>query len=147
MNKNALVTGVSSGIGASICRLLVSKGYKVYGTYNTTNPAKLKEELGNSVELYKVDFSKRKLTNSFLEQLKDIKFDGIVNNAGMIEFEDFDNFDLSNWDDTFEVNVNTALIIALTLGKKMNEGGAIVNIASTDGTTGTFSRFFWKLNG
>jgi NAD(P)-dependent dehydrogenase (short-subunit alcohol dehydrogenase family) len=40
MNKNALVTGVSSGSGASICRLLVSKGYKVYGTYNTTNPAK-----------------------------------------------------------------------------------------------------------
>lgn len=139
MNKNALVTGVSSGIGESICRLLVLKGYKVYGTYNTTDPAKLKDELGSSVELFQVDFSKRELTKSFLEKLKNIKFDGIVNNAGMIEFEDFDNFDLSNWDDTFEVNVNTALIIALTLGKKMNEGGAIVNIASTDGTTGTFS--------
>ena len=60
------------------------------------------------------DFSKRKLTNNFLEQLKDIKFDSIVNNAGMIKFECFDNFDLSNWDDTFEVNVN----IASTDGKR-----------------------------
>jgi len=57
----------------------------------------------------------------------------------MIEFEDFDNFNYKDWDDTFEVNVNTTLIIATSLGRTMNKNGVIVNIASTDGTTGTFS--------
>jgi len=43
--KTALVTGVSSGIGESICRELISKGYKVHGTYNSTEPIALKEEM------------------------------------------------------------------------------------------------------
>ena len=32
MNKVILITGASSGFGHSACKLLVEKGYKVYGT-------------------------------------------------------------------------------------------------------------------
>ena len=35
MNKNVLVTGISSGIGTAICKKLLNEGYIVYGTYNT----------------------------------------------------------------------------------------------------------------
>jgi NAD(P)-dependent dehydrogenase (short-subunit alcohol dehydrogenase family) len=57
----------------------------------------------------------------------------------MIEFEDFDNFDFGIWDRTLEVSLTTILIISQGLRNNIREGGAIVNIASTDGMTGTFA--------
>lgn len=139
--KNALVTGVSRGIGRAICKHLVTEGYKVYGTYNTgiKEVEELKKELGDGVETFQVNFSEREQTISFIKKVSDISFDAIVNNAGMIEFEDFENFDFDIWDRTFEVNLNTVLLISQGLRNNIKEGGSIVNIASTDGMNGTFS--------
>lgn len=138
---NALVTGVSRGIGRAICKQLASDGFKVYGTYNTgVDEAKaVKQELGDNVQLFQVNFAQRQQTLAFIEKLMSVTFDAIVNNAGMIEFENFDNFDLDIWDRTLEVNLTTALIISHGLRNNVREGGAIVNIASTDGMTGTFA--------
>jgi len=139
MSGKILVTGVSVGIGNSIARLLVRKGYFVIGTYNTTDISDLKNDLGDSIELHKVDFSNRNETLELIDKLINVPLIGIVNNAGMIDFEDFEDFDYNIWDKTFEVNVNAPLLISTTLGKKLNRNNAIINIASTDGLTGTFS--------
>jgi NAD(P)-dependent dehydrogenase (short-subunit alcohol dehydrogenase family) len=139
--KNVLVTGVSRGIGRAICKHLASEGFKVYGTYNTgiDEANSLKKELGNKVELFQVNLAKREQTIAFIDKVKKFSFDAIVNNAGMIEFEEFDNFDFDIWDRTLEVNLTAPLIISQGLRKNIREGGAIVNIASTDGLTGTFA--------
>lgn len=139
--KNVLITGVSRGIGRAICQLLASEGFKVYGTYNNgVDEAKsLKKELGDQVELYQVNFTERQQTIAFIAKLNRVHFDAIVNNAGMIEFEEFDNFDFGIWDRTLEVNLTTPLLIAQGLRNNIRNGGAIVNIASTDGMTGTFA--------
>lgn len=139
MDNKILVTGVSSGIGDAITRNLVREGYLVIGTYNSTNPSKIKEDLGDKLELYKVDLSDRNETKELINSLEGIKLAGIVNNAGMIEFEDFENFDFDIWDKTFEVNVNAPLLISNKLSKNLSKNNAIINIASTDGFTGTFS--------
>lgn len=137
--KNALVTGSSRGIGKAICEKLVEDGFFVYGTYNSSEEEALQieKELKN-VKFFKVDFSKRNETLEFLEKLNDIKFQAIVNNAGMFAEEDFENFDLDAWDAVLEVNLNTPLIISTKLQNSIVEGGAIVNISSTDGFTGSF---------
>ena len=140
--KTALVTGISKGIGKAICKKLVTEGYFVHGTYNSSQDEaiKLQEELKN-VKLYQVDFSLRQNTLDFLSELKNssIKFDAIVNNAGMIEFENFEDFDMDIWDRTLEVNLNTILLVSTKLKDQINKGGAIVNISSTDGLIGTFA--------
>lgn len=142
MVKNAFVTGVSSGIGTAICRKLIADGYKVYGTYNTgkENAQKLQQRYGvNKLEIYQANFADRTQTLRLIESLKGIQFDVLVNNAGMIEFEQFDEFDYGIWDRTLEVNLTAPLIFSQKLSRQMRRGGVIVNIASTDGMIGSFS--------
>lgn len=139
--KIALVTGISRGIGRSICERLISEGYIVHGVYNTSiqEATDLKQKHGTMLELYQVDLSQREQTRIFIEKVKIFSFDAVVNNAGIIEFEDFEDFDFDIWDRTFEVNVNSILLITQQLRDSIKSGGAIVNIASTDGMNGTFS--------
>jgi 3-oxoacyl-[acyl-carrier protein] reductase len=139
--KNVLVTGVSRGIGKAICEELVTDGYKVYGTYNTgTEEVKeLKRRLGNSVELFQGDFRERNQILDITDKLNNVELYGLVNNAGMIEFEDFEEFDFAIWDDTLSVNLTAILLFTQKLAKNIQDGGSIVNIASTDGFIGSFS--------
>ena len=51
MMKNAVITGVSSGIGLATARSLAANGFKVYGSVRKKEDAlKLKEELGDNYE-------------------------------------------------------------------------------------------------
>lgn len=138
--KNILVTGISRGIGRATARVLVDEGYFVYGVYNTNKPEaeKIKKELKN-VEVFQCDFSERKNTLSLISKLKDVKFYGIVNCAGVFLDIDFDNFDMKAWEDTFEVNVHTPLLLVQKLKNNLEDGGSIVNISSTDGMVGSTS--------
>jgi len=139
MKKTALVTGVSRGIGNAIAKKLVSEGFFVHGTYNTgkKEAEQLKREL-KEIEIYQVNFGDRKQTQQLVDKLKKFKFDALVNNAGVFQLEDFDKYDFEIWDNTFEINLNAILVICLGLKDSIKKGGAIVNIASTDGTTGSF---------
>ncbi|MBN2016263.1 SDR family oxidoreductase [Candidatus Dojkabacteria bacterium] len=140
MQKTALVTGISRGIGKAICEKLVKKGYFVHGTYNTgkKEAEEVKKKLKN-VEIYQVDFADREQTLGLVKKLGRQKFDAIVNNAGMYEPEEFEEYDVKIWDKTMEVNLNAPLLICLKLCKNVKEGGSIVNIASTDGLIGSFA--------
>ena len=136
--KNILVTGMSRGIGRATTKMLVDEGYFVYGVYNTnkSEAEKIKKEL-NNVEIFQCDFSNRDNTLSLVSKLKDIKFYGIVNSAGVFLDIDFDNFDIKAWEDTFEVNVHTPLLLVQGLKNSLEDGGSIVNISSTDGMVGS----------
>ena len=138
--KTALVTGVSRGIGHAIAQKLVSEGYFVHGTYNAgkKEAEQLKQELKN-IEIYQVNLRDRKQTQQLVKKLKDTKFNALVNNAGVFQLEDFDNYDFEIWDSTFEINLNAIFAICLGLKDSIKKGGAIVNIASTDGMTGSFA--------
>lgn len=137
--KTALVTGITKNIGREITKRLIKDGYFVHGTYRSDEKeaVSLKSELKN-LELYKVDLSERQQTLYLIAKLKGIKFDVIVNNAGIIEFEQFDKLDIKSWDKVMEVNLNAPFIISHGLRNNLNSGGTIVNIASTDGLTGAF---------
>ncbi|HPO87504.1 MAG TPA: SDR family oxidoreductase [Candidatus Hydrogenedentes bacterium] len=143
--KNAFVTGVSRGIGKAICEKLIQDGYTVYGVYNTgvTEAKDLKGRVKN-LELFQADLTDRKQTLSLIKQFSEakyegLKFDAVVNNAGMIQFEDFNQFDFDIWDKTLELNLTAPLLISLNLKDKINDGAAIVNIASTDGLIGSYA--------
>lgn len=137
--KKALVTGVSRGIGRAICTQLIKDGFTVYGTYNTgeTEAKEMQSRLGN-LEIYQVNFRDRDQTLALLQNFEGVMFDAVVNNAGIIEFEDFEDFDFKIWDDTLQVNLTTPLLISLKLQHNIKDGGAIVNVASTDGLIGSY---------
>lgn len=137
--KIVLVTGVSKGIGQAICERFLKNGYYVHGTHFTTDVS-FSKDYDDCLTIYKVDFRNKKETLSFIESLNKIKFDVIVNNAGMFEPENFTNFSFQEcWYDTLQVNMTTPLLISVILQNNINENGSIINIASTDGYIGAFS--------
>ncbi|MDP2947814.1 MAG: SDR family oxidoreductase [Nanoarchaeota archaeon] len=138
--KNILITGVSGGMGKAIAQLLVKEDYFVYGIYNTRKEEaeKLKRELKN-LEIFQCDFSNRENTKTLIQTLKKFCFNGIVNSAGIFTSIDFNNFDIKEWDKTFEINLNAPLLLVEGLKENLEEGASIVNISSTDGMIGSIS--------
>ncbi len=138
--KNILVTGVSGGMGKAIARLLIKEGYFVYGIYNTgkEEAEKLKNELEN-IEIFQCDFSNRENTESLIQTLSKFRFNGIVNSAGVFIPVDLNSFDIKEWDKTFEINLNTPLLLIEGLKENLEEGTSIINISSTDGMIGSIS--------
>ena len=139
-NKTILVTGASRGIGKGIAEELLKRGYRVIGTYNqSAKDSKTFEKSSPMLQMRQVDLSNRAAILRFLKSLKNEALHGIVNNAGLIDFESWNKYELSIWDKTLALNVTAPLILCTQLANNLRDGGAIVNIASTDGFTGSFA--------
>jgi NAD(P)-dependent dehydrogenase (short-subunit alcohol dehydrogenase family) len=139
-SRTVLVTGGSRGIGRAIAELLASEGWKVVATYNSGVDEAQELKRAHGVEVRRIDLSDRERTVDFARQIsEEFAFTGLVNNAGIIEFEPFDELTLNSWDRTFEVNVTAPLLLSKGIGLKMSSGSAIVNVASTDAYIGSFS--------
>lgn len=67
------------------------------------------------------------------------KFAGIVNNAGQLLFSPWEELNYDDWDRTLAVNLTAPLVIMQKLGAQVTNGGAIVNISSTDAHVAAFS--------
>ena len=141
MNKKTiLVTGASRGIGRGITEELLKRGYRVIGTYVKSDAeAKEFEKSSALLTMRKVDLANRADLFDFVKSLEQETLAGIVNNAGLIEFEQWSAYDLEIWDKTFALNVTAPLILCTQLASKLCDNGAVVNIASTDGLIGSFS--------
>ena len=139
--KKIVVTGVGSGIGKELTKLLIKKGAFVIGLdINKDNLNKLEEEVNDKKHLitYKVDVSSdlelNNFYNSFMSDIKEV--DGIINNAGIIQ--PFINVDKIDMDTVYRVmNVNyfgplklTKLFLPSLLLKKTAH---IVNVSSMGG--------------
>lgn len=138
--KTALVSGASKGIGKSIALKLLKEGYMVYATYNSgkIDALKIENEYSN-IKFYKCDFTNDEDLSSLIKKIGKIRLDAIINNAGMIEFENFKDFDFKLWKDTFQVNLFAPLYLSLKLQDNLTDSASIVNISSLDGYVGSYS--------
>jgi NAD(P)-dependent dehydrogenase (short-subunit alcohol dehydrogenase family) len=140
----ALVTGASRGIGRATAELLLREGYDVHATYRSEadaakSLADFGERLGRRVVLHQLDASVTDSQESLLRDLSGVRFSALVFNAGMIEFEDFQNYDETIWDRTLETNVSSILRLSVRLQEMLADGGSIVVVASTDGLIGSYA--------
>ena len=143
--RTALVTGGARGIGRAITERLAEGGWKVVATYNTGLDQARQLARTHGVEIRQVDLADRAESLDFARRIsEEFSFDGLVNNAGILEKEPLGEMTLDAWDRTFEVNVTAPLILAQAIGPHMSRGASIVNIASIDAYIGSFRSFAYS---
>jgi NAD(P)-dependent dehydrogenase (short-subunit alcohol dehydrogenase family) len=137
--KQVIITGASKGIGKAIALRLVEAGYEVHGTYNSSKSEADKLAAEHGIMFHQADLSSREDTQRLAAELASLpNIQGLVNDAGIWVADNLDSMDYANWDKTLAVNLTAPLVLSLTVGKVMQPGGSIVNIASTDGMKGAY---------
>lgn len=138
--KNILVTGGTRGIGLAITEKLIAEGYKVYAVYkeSTEQATKLAKKYGDKVMILQADLADKEQINRLIEELDDVQFDGIVNNAGIAYLTKWEELDFDEWDETLAVNLTAPVRLVHGLRNNLNDRAAVVNISSVDGFYAAF---------
>jgi NAD(P)-dependent dehydrogenase (short-subunit alcohol dehydrogenase family) len=117
----------------------LADGWEVHGTYRSGPEAALALAAEHEhCTVHRADLAVDADVDSLLSAIGDMPLAGLVNNAGVIHFEELNAFDLPSWRQTLEVNLTAPVRLARALESNL-AGGAIVNIASTDARTGAYN--------
>lgn len=139
MEKIAIVTGASRGIGKEIAIQLAKNGVKVIANYNKSeNQAKeLKQELEKiniKIDIFKADVSKREEGHKLVEYAlnKYGKIDILINNAGISEYKMFADETDDDWNRVINNNLYSAFMMSQEVIPSMvhEKSGCIINISS-----------------
>lgn len=145
MQRIAIVTGASKGIGRACAKLLARDGIRVIANYNKSeNEAKrLKEELeeeGIEIEIFKADVSKKDEVKKMVEFTlsKYGKIDILINNAGISQIKLFTDIADEDWQNMINTNLSSVFYMTREVLPNMisNKSGCIINISSVWGIHG-----------
>jgi len=155
MEKVAIVTGASRGIGREIAKTLAKKGINVVANYNKSEDKakELQNELDKEnikIDIFKADVSKRQevkeLVKYTLEKYK--KIDILVNNAGIAEYKLFTDETDEDWNRVINNNLYSAFVMSQEVIPNMihNKNGSIINISSVNGMVGSSLEVIYSIS-
>lgn len=136
IQKTAIITGASSGIGKEFAKSFSKMGYRLVLTARRKERLEdLKETLGTPCRILTADLSKEDECKRFLEEISDEQADIFINNAGFGACGVFDEVSLTKEISMIDLNVKAMHILfkgMLSKMKKQNHG-QILNVASSAG--------------
>jgi uncharacterized protein len=140
MNKTALITGASTGIGFEFAKLLAADGYNLVLIARDEQKlreiaASLPSKFNISVKIYSKDLSVTSDIENLIRQIREDAgtIEVLVNNAGFGLSGAFVDTDLARELEMIQLNVVSLVIFTKLLAKEMvqGKGGKILNVAST----------------
>ncbi|WP_298478692.1 SDR family NAD(P)-dependent oxidoreductase [uncultured Maribacter sp.] len=141
MNKTALITGATSGIGRATAFLFADNGIDliICGRRNERLD-KMQLALSEKVKVHSLCFDIRD-KNAVRDKINTLsgtfnKIDILINNAGNAHgLDSIENGNIEDWDAMIDINVKGLLYISKAIIPKMiaNGSGHIINIGSTAG--------------
>ena len=140
MNKTALITGASEGIGLEFAKIFAKEKYDLVITArNETKLNELANDIKNksdvNVRVVVKDLSKQNAGEEIFNKLKNenIVADILVNNAGCGMFDNYWNVDLHDEKNMLQVNIMALAELTILFARDMMNrgGGKILNVAST----------------
>jgi short-subunit dehydrogenase len=140
MNKTALITGASAGIGLEFAKIFAKEKYDlVISARNGTKLNELATEIKNkhnvNVKVVVKDLSKHNAGEEIFNELKEenIVTDVLVNNAGFGVFDNYWDIELQDEKNMLQVNIMALAELTNLFAKDMvnRGGGKILNVAST----------------
>lgn len=139
MNKTALITGATSGIGKATAQLLAQKNYNIILCGRRQDRLdELEKELSplTKVHCLSFDVSNKKAVfekiNALPESFSTI--DILINNAGNAHgLDPIQNGNLEDWENMIDINLKGLLYVSKAVIPKMiaQQSGHIINIGST----------------
>ena len=143
LEKVALVTGSSRGIGAATIMEFAKKGYSVVINYvNSEEEAmalkkQVEEEYHVASLVIKADVSREEEVSNMVEEVihRFGHIDCLVNNAGIAIDTLFEDKTVENFRRILDVNLIGTFLVSKYVGKYMlkEKKGSIINISSTNG--------------
>lgn len=136
MEKWAVVTGASAGLGVEFAKQLAKKGYKLILTARREDRLQeLAKKLKTECEIVPADLSKQEECFRLFEAVKDKPIEVLINNAGFGDCNHFLEGDLTKELDMIDVNIKAMHILMKLFLQKLQkeEGGYILNVASCAG--------------
>jgi NAD(P)-dependent dehydrogenase (short-subunit alcohol dehydrogenase family) len=142
-SKDVVVTGVSTGIGWGTTKVLISEGFRVFGSVRKEADAdRLQKEFGDSFVPLMMDITDadavHRAAQNVGSMIGDRNLAGLVNNAGIVVSGPLLYLKPSEYRRQLEVNMISPLVViqafAPLLGtdkKRQGPTGRIVNISST----------------
>lgn len=146
MDKTAVITGGSGGIGEAVCRSLARDGYDIILHYNRGKEKSdaladdIRESFGVDVKTVCCDLSEDNAGRELGEKIRSLtdSVQVIVNNAGLSLVGVFQCVDSESVRRLLNVNLSNAMSLTAELIPMMikNKKGSIINISSVWGVTG-----------
>jgi acetoacetyl-CoA reductase len=141
MNRLAVVTGGTRGIGEAISLCLHEAGYQVIANYASNDEAAQAFTNRTGIKSYKWDVGSFEACNDSIKRIED-DFGGaveiLINNAGITRDGFMHKISEAHWDDVINTNLKSCFNMSHVTIKQMRENnfGRIINISSINGLTG-----------
>ncbi|HVK53999.1 MAG TPA: acetoacetyl-CoA reductase [Burkholderiales bacterium] len=144
MNRTAIVTGGTRGIGQAIALALQADGYRVAAVYRGNDEAADRFRKATSIPVYKWDVTDFNACMAGVRQVeKDLgPTDVLINNAGITRDGIFHHMSIENWQAVINTNLGSMFNMCRSVIEGMRERhfGRIVNISSINGQKGQFGQ-------
>lgn len=139
--KSIIVTGGSRGIGRAAVKAFLSRGARVYATFNAQKKAAEEasnefRDLPGTLSMHQVDVSSEPSVRAFFDDLEDL--DVLVNNAGITSDAPVSAMSLEQFEQVVRVNLTGTFLMsryAIELLAAKDEG-SIINVTSPSGEIG-----------
>lgn len=144
VDKVVAVTGAASGIGKGCAAAFAREGAKVIALDRNLDGAKATADAlnaaGGKVTPLAVDITDEDSVKDAFDTIKKefSRLDALINCAGIITFEKFDQHDCAGWDKVMNVNIRGTYFCCRFAAMMMKEqkSGAIVNVSAGAAKTG-----------
>ena len=130
LKKNILFLGAGSGFASYIIKQLIKNGNRIW--LADKDIKKIKKTLNNKNKTFEIDVTNKDSCELFLKNNK-IKFDAVLAFSGYNKSSSILDYEINDWNNILNVNLNGAFIILKTFGSKMlinNTSGSIIFISS-----------------
>lgn len=140
MSDIAIITGASRGIGSKTAAVLAERGHQVIALARSEKQLKLLESrFPSNIRAYPIDLTKeteiKKFTFLFRDKYE--KADILINNAGSLINEPFEDLTKDDWHKMLDTNLLTNVLLTKSLLPYFSYRAHIVNISSMGGFQGS----------
>ena len=144
MPRLALVTGGTRGIGAGIAQALKDAGHRVVVNFHSADDVAKSFAAESGIPAFKWDVSDFAACRAGVDEVRQQHgpVDILINNAGTVSDNKFENMDETQWHRVVRVNLDSVFHMSQQVYPDMmaRKWGRIVNIGSMNGQAGQLNQ-------